>query len=139
MTDQGAEGGRHGHEVVRRVGEYGPKLAELASGNEELGRLSDETVGLLRSAGVLRLLQDTKFGGYAAHPRDFAEAVMAVSRYDGAADWVCGVVGVHPWEVAQMDPRLSQEIWGANPETWTASPYMPNGIAEPVDDTRSAR
>jgi len=122
------------HEVVRRVEQYGPKLAELAAGNEELGRLSDETVGLLRSAGVLRLLQDTKFGGYAAHPRDFAEAVMAVSRHDGAAGWVCGVVGVHPWEVAQMDPRLSQEIWGADPETWIASPYMPNGIAEPVDD-----
>jgi len=122
------------HEVVQRVEQYGPKLAELAAENEELGRLSDETVGLLRSAGVLRLLQATKFGGYAAHPRDFAEAVMAVSRHDGAAGWVCGVVGVLPWEIAQMDPRLSQEIWGAAPETWIASPYMPNGIAEPVDD-----
>ncbi|MFI6407518.1 acyl-CoA dehydrogenase family protein [Streptomyces sp. NPDC050548] len=121
------------HEVVQRVEQYGPKLAELAAENEKLGRLSDETVGLLRSAGVLRLLQDTKFGGYAAHPRDFAEAVMAVARHDGAAGWVCGVVGVHPWEIAQMDPRLSREIWGADPETWIASPYMPNGIAEPVD------
>ncbi|MER7692000.1 hydroxylase [Streptomyces sp. NPDC097610] len=121
------------HEVVQRVGQYGPKLAELAPGNEKLGKLSDETVGLLRSAGVLRLLQPVKFGGYAAHPRDFAEAVMAVARHDGAAGWVCGVVGVHPWEAAQMDPRVAQEIWGENPETWIASPYMPNGIAEPVD------
>ncbi|MFD8816123.1 hydroxylase [Streptomyces sp. NPDC059627] len=122
------------HEVVERVEQYGPKLAELAVGNEKLGKLSDETVSLLRSAGVLRLLQPTKFGGYAAHPRDFAEAVMAVARHDGAAGWVCGVVGVHPWEVAQMDPRVAQEIWGENQDTWIASPYMPNGIAEPVDD-----
>ncbi|WP_089103752.1 acyl-CoA dehydrogenase family protein [Streptomyces hyaluromycini] len=121
------------HEVVERVEQYGPKLAELAVGNEKLGKLSDETVSLLRSAGVLRLLQPAKFGGYAAHPRDFAEAVMAVARHDGAAGWVCGVVGVHPWEVAQMDPRVAQEIWGENQETWIASPYMPNGIAEPVD------
>ncbi|MFD4511615.1 hydroxylase [Streptomyces sp. NPDC058457] len=122
------------HEVVERVEQYGPKLAELAVENEKLGKLSGETVGLLRSAGVLRLLQPTKFGGYAAHPRDFAEAVMAVARHDGAAGWVCGVVGVHPWEVAQMDPRVAQEIWGENQDTWIASPYMPNGIAEPVDD-----
>ncbi|WP_217562420.1 hydroxylase [Streptomyces sp. GbtcB6] len=122
------------HEVVERVEQYGPKLAELAVQNEKLGKLSDETVSLLRSAGVLRLLQPTKFGGYAAHPRDFAEAVMAVARHDGAAGWVCGVVGVHPWEVAQMDPRVAQEIWGENQDTWIASPYMPNGIAEPVDD-----
>ncbi|MGW7544272.1 hydroxylase [Streptomyces sp. NPDC054770] len=122
------------HEVVERVEQYGPKLAQLAVGNEKLGKLSDETVSLLRSAGVLRLLQPTKFGGYAAHPRDFAEAVMAAARHDGAAGWVCGVVGVHPWEVAQMDPRVAQEIWGENQDTWIASPYMPNGIAEPVDD-----
>jgi 3-hydroxy-9,10-secoandrosta-1,3,5(10)-triene-9,17-dione monooxygenase len=121
------------HEVVRLVEEAGPKLAALADENERLGKLSEQTVDLLRSTGVLRLLQPTGFGGYAAHPRDFAEAVMAVSRYDGAAGWVCGVVGVHPWEAAQMDPRLAQEIWGDNADTWIASPYMPNGIAEPAD------
>jgi 3-hydroxy-9,10-secoandrosta-1,3,5(10)-triene-9,17-dione monooxygenase len=121
------------HEVVNRVEESAAKLAALAEENETLGKLSDETVALLRATGVMRLLQPAKFGGYAAHPRDFAEAVMAVARHDGAAGWVCGVVGVHPWEVAQMDPRLGQEIWGENPDTWIASPYMPNGIAEPAD------
>lgn len=121
------------HEVVRRIEESGPKLAALADENERLGKLSDETVNLLRSTGVIRLLQPTKFGGDAAHPRDFAEAVMAVASQDGAAGWVCGVVGVHPWEVAQMDPRLAQEIWGENPDTWIASPYMPNGIADPAE------
>lgn len=121
------------HEVVHRVEELGPKLAALAEENERLGKLSDETVALLKSAGVIRLLQPAKYGGYAVHPRDFAEAVMAVARHDGAAGWVCGVVGVHPWEAAQLDPRLQQEIWGENPDTWIASPYMPNGIAEPKD------
>ncbi|MEU1163088.1 hydroxylase [Streptomyces sp. NPDC005921] len=90
-------------------------------------------VELLRSAGVIRLLQPKEFGGFSAHPRDFAEAVMAVARHDGAAGWVCGVVGVHPWELAQMDPRLAHEVWDDDPDTWIASPYMPNGIADPVD------
>lgn len=121
------------HEVIDRIDEVGPKLAALADENERLGRLSDETVALLRSTGIMRLLQPVASGGYAAHPRDFAEAVMAVARHDGAAGWVCGVVGVHPWEAAQMDPRLAPEIWGANPDIWIASPYMPGGIAEPVD------
>ncbi|MEU9456189.1 hydroxylase [Streptomyces sp. NPDC048277] len=121
------------HEVVGRVEESGPELAALADENESLGRLSDRTVQLLRSAGVIRLLQPKEYGGFAAHPRDFAEAVMAVARHDGAAGWVCGVVGVHPWELAQMDPRLAHEVWGDDPDTWIASPYMPNGIAEPVD------
>ncbi|MFC4499441.1 MULTISPECIES: hydroxylase [Streptomyces] len=121
------------HEVVGRVEELGAELAALADENESLGKLSDRTVELLRSAGVIRLLQPKAFGGYEAHPKDFAEAVMEVARHDGAAGWVCGVVGVHPWELAQMNPRLAQEVWNDDPDTWIASPYMPNGIAEPVD------
>jgi 3-hydroxy-9,10-secoandrosta-1,3,5(10)-triene-9,17-dione monooxygenase len=121
------------HEVVELIEEMGPALAELADENERLGRLSDTTVELLRSAGVIRLLQPGEFGGYTAHPRDFAEAVMAVARHDGAAGWVCGVVGVHPWELAQLGPQLGQEVWGANPDAWIASPYMPAGVADPVD------
>jgi alkylation response protein AidB-like acyl-CoA dehydrogenase len=81
----------------------------------------------------MRLLQPGKHGGYEATPRDFAEAVMAVAKYDGSAGWVCGVVGVHPWELAQMDPRLQEEIWGENQDTWVASPYIPGGIAEPTE------
>ncbi|MFJ9127729.1 hydroxylase [Streptomyces sp. NPDC102340] len=124
------------HEVVDRIHELGSQLAGLAEENERLGRLSEQTVGLMRSAGVMRLLQPMKFGGYSVHPRDFAEAVMALARYDGAAGWVAGVVGVHPWEIGQMDPRLGQEIWDESAkgtDTWIASPYMPNGIAEPVE------
>jgi alkylation response protein AidB-like acyl-CoA dehydrogenase len=46
---------------------------------------------------------------------------------------VAGVVGVHPWEIALMDPRLQEEIWGEDPDTWTASPYAPFGRARRVD------
>lgn len=121
------------HEVVDRIGEIGSELAALGEENERLGKLSDHSVALLKSAGVIRLLQPKEFGGYSAHPRDFAEAVMAVASHDPAAGWVSGVVGIHPWELAQMDPRLPHEVWDDDPDTWIASPYMPNGIADPVD------
>ncbi|WP_413098272.1 acyl-CoA dehydrogenase family protein [Streptomyces sp. Inha503] len=121
------------HEVVRRVEEVSTLLAATAEETEGLGRLSDESVKLIRQAGVMRLLQPTDFGGYAAHPRDFAEAVMAVARHCGSTGWVCGVGGVHPWEMALMDRRLQTEVWGSDPDTWIASPYAPQGIATPVD------
>jgi alkylation response protein AidB-like acyl-CoA dehydrogenase len=121
------------HEVIDRISEVGPELAALAEGNEQLGKLSDRSVELLRSAGVIRLLQPKEFGGYSAHPAEFAAAVMAVASHDPAAGWVSGVVGVHPWELAQMDPRLAHEVWDDNPDTWIASPYMPNGIADPAE------
>ncbi|WP_433373091.1 acyl-CoA dehydrogenase family protein [Streptosporangium sp. CA-115845] len=121
------------HEVVSRVEELAGRLAAVADETERLGKLSDESVKLIREAGVMRLLQPTDFGGYAAHPRDFAEAVMAVAKVCGSTGWVCGVGGVHPWEMALCDRRLQEEVWGSDPNTWIASPYMPNGVATPTD------
>ncbi len=121
------------HEVVRRVEERADRLSKVAAETESLGRLSDESVRVVREAGVMRLLQPPEFGGYAAHPRDFAEAVMAVSKVCGSTGWVCGVGGVHPWELALMDRRLQDEVWGKDPDTWIASPYVPTGVADPVD------
>ncbi|MEV4380069.1 acyl-CoA dehydrogenase family protein [Streptosporangium sp. NPDC049644] len=121
------------HEVVSRVEEIAGRLAAVADETERLGKLSDESVKLVREAGVMRLLQPTDFGGYAAHPRDFAEAVMAVAKACGSTGWVCGVGGVHPWEMALCDRRLQEEVWGSDPNTWIASPYMPSGVATPTD------
>ncbi|MFJ9370745.1 acyl-CoA dehydrogenase family protein [Nocardia sp. NPDC101769] len=121
------------HEVVSRVAELSGQLAATAEETERLGKLSDESVKLIRRAGVMRLLQPADFGGYAAHPRDFAEAVMAVAQHCGSTGWVCGVGGVHPWEMALMDRRLQNEVWGENPDTWIASPYAAQGVATPVD------
>lgn len=121
------------HEVVRRVWELSDRLRQVAGETESLGRLCDESVRVVREAGVMRLLQPPEYGGYAAHPRDFAEAVMAVAKACGSTGWVCGVGGVHPWELALMDRRLQEEVWGADPDTWIASPYVPTGAATPVD------
>jgi 3-hydroxy-9,10-secoandrosta-1,3,5(10)-triene-9,17-dione monooxygenase len=121
------------HEVVRRVEEVAPQLDAAAEETERGGKLSDQSVKLVRQAGVMRMLQPADFGGYAAHPRDFAEAVMAVSKHCGSTGWVCGVGGVHPWEMALMDRKLQAELWSANPDSWMASPYAAQGLAVPAD------
>ncbi len=121
------------HVVIGQVEEIAGQLASTADETERLGKLSDESVKLIRQAGVMRMLQPTDFGGYAAHPRDFAEAVMAVAKVCGSTGWVCGVGGVHPWEMALMDRKLQAEVWGENPETWIASPYAAQGVATPTD------
>ena len=121
------------HVVIGQVEEIAEQLASTADETERLGKLSDESVKLIRQAGVMRMLQPTDFGGYAAHPRDFAEAVMAVAKICGSTGWICGVGGVHPWEMALMDRKLQAEVWGENPETWIASPYAAQGVATPTD------
>ncbi len=119
--------------VLRAVEERSEEIAATATANERLGKLDDRATEVLREAGVIKMLQPAKYDGAEAHPAEFAETVMEVASCDGSTGWVAGVVGVHPWEMAMADPRVQEEIWGENTDTWIASPYAPMGVLKPVD------
>ncbi|WP_112469392.1 acyl-CoA dehydrogenase family protein [Streptomyces triticisoli] len=121
------------HQVLDAIAERAEELHALGPSSESLGRLDDQAAKALRETGVIRMLQPAAHGGLELHPREFAEAVMKVAACDGATGWVSGVVGVHPWEMAMADPRVQEEVWGEDPDTWIASPYAPMGVLRPVD------
>ena len=122
-----------GNQVLDRVNDIADQLRDQAAEAERLGRLPDETVKMLKDAGNIRLLQPKTYGGLEVHPREFAETVMATAALDPASGWINGVVGVHPYQLAYADPLVQEEVWGADQDTWMASPYAPQGVARPVD------
>jgi 3-hydroxy-9,10-secoandrosta-1,3,5(10)-triene-9,17-dione monooxygenase len=107
-------------------------FAGAAEEADRIGQLPDVSVAALRDSGLMRMLQPAESGGHEAHPCDFLEAVMAI-RGCGAAAWVGGVVGVHPWQLAFMSRDVQQQVWGDDPDVWIASPYAPAGLATRVD------
>ncbi|MCV7175703.1 acyl-CoA dehydrogenase family protein [Mycolicibacterium sphagni] len=119
--------------VLDKTTQLADQLREQAVEAEKIGKLTDQTVKAMKDAGHIRLLQPAKFGGLEVHPREFAETVMALAALDPAAGWINGVVGVHPYQLAYADPRVAEEIWADDVDTWVASPYAPQGIAKPVD------
>ena len=119
--------------VLDRLMHVADQLREQAWEAERLGRLPDQTAKTLKSVGAIRLLQPKKYSGYEAHPREFAETVMATAALDPASGWICGVLGVHPWQLAYADPRVAKEVWRTDHDTWMASAYAPTGVAKPVD------
>jgi 3-hydroxy-9,10-secoandrosta-1,3,5(10)-triene-9,17-dione monooxygenase len=119
--------------VLDAVMESAERISALGPANEDLGRLDDQAAKLIREAGVIRMLQPTTYGGHETHPREFAETVMKVASLDASTGWVAGVVGVHPWEMAMAGPRVQEEVWGEDPDTWIASPYAPMGVLRPAD------
>ena len=121
------------NQVLDTVMESAEQIASLGPANEELGRLDDQAAKIMRESGVIRMLQPKTHGGLETHPREFAETVMKIASLDGSTGWVAGIVGVHPWELAMADPRVQEEVWGEDPDTWMASPYAPMGVLRPVD------
>ena len=122
--------------VLDRITAMADDISADAEKSDSLCRLTDGVAAGLRDSGIIRLLQRKSHGGYEAHPREFAETVMATAAIYGSAGWVGGIVGVHPWQLAFADPRVQDEVLGVNGEnadTWMASPYMPGGLCVPVD------
>jgi alkylation response protein AidB-like acyl-CoA dehydrogenase len=121
------------HEATRYILDHADELRAEAPKGDRLGRLTDRTVEIMKKSGGIRLLLAKDLGGSEAHPNDFFEWVMAVGENQPSAGWIAGVVGVHPWELSVMDPRLQKEVYGDDPDVWTASPYAPFGRAVPVE------
>ncbi|MFJ6095689.1 acyl-CoA dehydrogenase family protein [Williamsia muralis] len=121
------------YEVLDKIVESADELRSGAEESERLGRLSDDVAKGLKRSGIIRLLQRKKYDGYEAHPREFAETVMRTGSIYGSAGWVGGIVGVHPWQLAFADPKVQDEVLGGSSDTWQASPYMPGGVAIPVE------
>ena len=101
--------------------------------SNELGRITDEGARLIRDSGLVRMLQPKQYGGFEADPREFYQTVIDLASKASSMGWVGSVVGVHPFQFGQGDPRMQEEVWGQDHDTWTASPYAPIGKARRVD------
>jgi 3-hydroxy-9,10-secoandrosta-1,3,5(10)-triene-9,17-dione monooxygenase len=120
-------------QVIEAVRELLPAFRERAQEAEDARRLSAESVKALQEAGVFRLLQPVRFGGYEADPMTFYTAIRLIAGACGSTGWVASVVGVHPWQLGLFPVQAQEDVWGADPNTRMSSSYAPTGRATVVD------
>jgi 3-hydroxy-9,10-secoandrosta-1,3,5(10)-triene-9,17-dione monooxygenase len=120
-------------DIRARIEAEMPVLAEQATVCDELGKLTPKVYEILRDSGIIRTFQPLEHGGIEGDPVEFTRLIMDIAAEAPSAGWCAGVVGVHSFEFAQTDPRLQEEVWGANVDTWTASPYAMLGRARRVE------
>ena len=117
------------HKAIKYIHAHAQLLRDEHIPSDECGFLTKPAQQVLEDSGGMRLLQAVSHEGFEAHPHDFLAWVRAAAHYNPSAGWIGGVVGIHPWEVALVDPKLQDEIYADNPDTWVASPYAPQGRA----------
>ncbi|MFE5591347.1 3-hydroxy-9,10-secoandrosta-1,3,5(10)-triene-9,17-dione monooxygenase oxygenase subunit [Streptomyces sp. NPDC056549] len=120
-------------DVLTAVRALAPALRDRAAEAEELRRLPDVSVEELADAGFFRLLQPRAYGGLATDPAVFYAAVHEIAKACGSTGWAVSVLGVHPWYVAQLDPRAQEDVWGADGSTRICSSHAPTGEVTAVD------
>jgi len=119
-------------EVVARARAMIPVLAARSRAARRGRRIADETVAEMQQAGLFRVLQPKRWGGYEMDLHTFYEVQFALAQGDMSSAWIYGVSGVHPWFMALLDDKAAQEVWGSDPSTLICSSLMPAGKAVAV-------
>ncbi len=120
-------------ELLRRAKDMAPVLAARAPLGDQACRLPEETIADAREAGFFRIVQPKRWGGYEMDVATLFDVQMALSEGDMSAGWVCGLLAMHPWQLAVLDDRAAQDVWGDDPDVLICSSLMPAGDAVPVE------
>ncbi|MEM1110805.1 MAG: acyl-CoA dehydrogenase family protein [Pseudomonadota bacterium] len=110
-----------------------PQLRENADRCRQERRVPAENIEALKEAGFFLALQPKAWGGYELNPQDFFRMQMAIAEACMSTAWASGIVSVHSFQLALMDKRAQEDVWGDDIHTRVSSSYAPMGKVEEVE------
>jgi len=102
-------------DLVERARALVPLLARNAAQAESQRRLTDEVVAALEEAGLFRMLQPRRFGGFEADFRTVFAVTSELAKGCASTAWVVALMGNLSWIIGLGPDRLQQDIWGEKP------------------------
>ena len=120
-------------QLIERARAMIPVLKERAKACTAARNVSAETVAEMTAAGLFRVLQPRRWGGYEMHPNVFFEIQKALAEGCMSTGWIYGVLGCHPYELALFHDRAQADVWSGKPDMLVSSTYQPVGKVEPAE------
>ncbi len=118
-----------GAELIARAQAMVPTLRERAADDDKAGFTSKQSFKEFKEAGITRVLQPRRWGGFEQPLSVFAQIAVAIGTADQSASWSYGITQGHAHHLSMFDDRAQRDVWGDNPEVLIASPYNPYGKA----------
>ena len=106
-----------------------PELQKRAALAEELRRVPDESIALLKSSGLLRTIQPASCGGDQLSMRAHVDVVSSVARGCNATGWVLGVYQAHSWMFGHMSEQAQNDVFADDADQAVAAVIGPRGKA----------
>ena len=83
--------------LIARARAIIPHIAACAAEARQARRVSESVIAQIEEAGLFRILQPARWGGYEMKPETYYDVLIAHDEGDMSVGWVYGVLGVHPW------------------------------------------
>jgi alkylation response protein AidB-like acyl-CoA dehydrogenase len=120
-------------EIMRRVAEIAPQMAERAVACDEARQVVAENMRAMIAAGMFRIPQPARVGGYELSLRTLGAAVTALSRACSSSGWVLMVMGAHHWCMGVFSQQAQDDVFGEGRDGLVAGTLSWQGNAIAVD------
>jgi 3-hydroxy-9,10-secoandrosta-1,3,5(10)-triene-9,17-dione monooxygenase len=111
-----------------------PRLAERAAECERQRRIPQETIADLHAAGLMRLMQPTRFGGSELGLDTLMDVVLELCKGCASTAWIYSNLASHSWNIGQFELQAQEDIWNNDPNALAATGLaFPCGKASAVE------
>ena len=120
-------------EMMRRVAQVCPALAANSPACERARQVVPESMRAMVEAGLFRIPQPARVGGYELSLRSLAGAVTDISQACPSSGWVLMVMGAHHWCMGSFPEAAQEEVFGAGRDGLVAGTLSWQGTAAAAD------
>jgi 3-hydroxy-9,10-secoandrosta-1,3,5(10)-triene-9,17-dione monooxygenase len=120
-------------ELVARARALAPSLRERAGESERLRKMPPASVAAIKAAGLFKVLQARRYGGYQMSLRTLLDVGAEIARGCSSTAWCAGVIHAHSWMMASFPQQAQEETFGAAPDGYISAVITPRGKARAVD------
>jgi len=120
-------------QLVARIRELQPLLAANSAQGEQDRRVVEESITALSAAGVFKVAQPRRYGGYETSMRTMLDVSAAVGEADGGTAWVVTLCNVCAWLTGLFSERAQDDVWAATPDAKVSGVLAPTSESVKVD------
>ena len=119
-------------EVMRRVAGISPTLARNAAACAAARQLVPESMRAMVAAGMFRISEPARVGGYELPLRTLAAAVTGLSEACSSSGWVLMVMGAHHFCLGHFPQTAQDAVFGGSADGLVAGTLAWQGSATPI-------
>jgi alkylation response protein AidB-like acyl-CoA dehydrogenase len=120
-------------ELLARIRELQPLIEKNAALGEQERRVPEETIRALTAAGVFKIAQPLRYGGYQTSVRTMLDVSAEIAEADGGTAWVVALCNVCAWLTGLFSEQAQDEVWGTHPDAKVSGVLAPSCESVKVD------
>ena len=121
-------------DAVRRARALAPAIVERAQRAEAERRVPRESIDEFVAAGLARLLQPRRWGGYEVSHDAAFDVAVEISAACGSTGWCASLLNIHDWWLSHFPDEAQHDVWRDTPDINLAAVISPlGGKAKRVD------